>query len=78
MLATMNQLLWRKTTSLPQAKATQPTTNGEFPTIQFIVLYYSIKKQNKHIQLSTKKKENRFSTKGPFKGLRVKWQALYL
>ena len=32
-------------------------------------------KQNKHIQLSTKKKEYRFSTKGPFKGLRVKWQS---
>ena len=26
------------------------------------------------IQLSTKKKEYRFSTKGPFKGLRVTWQ----
>ena len=31
-------------------------------------------KQNKHMQLSTKQKEYRFSTKGPFKGLRVKWQ----
>ena len=38
-------------------------------TIDCIVL-----KRNKHIQLSTKKKEYGFSTKGPFKGLRVKWQ----
>ena len=37
-------------------------------------LYGIVLKQNKHIRLSTKKKENRFSMKGPFKSLRVKWQ----
>ena len=42
--------------------------------VQLIMMYCIVLKQNKHIQLSTKKKEYKFSTKGPFKGLRVKWQ----
>ena len=50
--------------------------NPKLKKLQFrtSIVLYCIKKQNKHMQLSTKKKENRFSTKEPFKGLRVKWQ----